>query len=69
MTLEQFAKLVRDHDLTYAFSDDHSVWERGQRERDVIVAAAKDLPREEVVRIWNAEVDRKLSDGTGFYWK
>jgi hypothetical protein len=34
-----------------------------------IKEAAEQLPREDAVRIWNSEVDRKLVDGTGFYWE
>lgn len=69
MNLEEFAQLVRQHDLTYNYSDDGSVWRRGQAAYDRIVTASKQFPREDVVRIWNAEVDRKLVDGTSFYWK
>lgn len=69
MTLDVFTKMVRQHDLTYNYSDDRSVRERGHNEYMAIVEWSKTLPREDVVRIWNAEVDRKLVDGTGFYWE
>lgn len=69
MTLDEFAKLVAKHDLTFDYSDDRGVRERGSRELSDIKECAKAFPREDVVRIWNAEVDRKLHDGTGFYWE
>lgn len=69
MTLEEFTLMVRTHDLTYAYSDDPSVYRRGRDSYDMIVEAAKQLPREDVVRIWNEEVNRRLFDGSDFYWK
>lgn len=69
-TLEQFAKMVRNHDLTYQYSDDARYWRAGEESMTNIRIAAKELPREEVVKIWNAEVDRKLVEGyrEPFYW-
>ena len=69
MTLEEFAKMGAQHDLTYNYTDDGRVWRLGQESYDRVVAAAKQFPRADVVRIWNQEVDRKLVDGTGVYWK
>ena len=68
MTLDEFHQLVRRHDLTHMYSDDGSVCRRGAAELSKIMEASKQFPREDVVRIWNTEVDRKLRDGTGFYW-
>lgn len=69
-SLDQFAALVETHDLTYQYSDDHRAWERGQDEYDRIKHAAKRFSREDVVRIWNASVDRKLipEARAEFYW-
>lgn len=68
---ESSASGVAMHDLTHEYSDDPSVYRRGSRDLDEIKALAKDLPRDEVVKIWNAEVDRKLKEGfrEPFYWK
>ena len=70
--LKAFAELVRTHDLTYTFSDSGAVWKNGEKQRDAILKMADTLPIEDVTRIWNAEVDRKISkDGQPsiFYWK
>lgn len=69
--LEQFTKLVDSHDLTYAYSDDGSVWRRGCMQEDAIRALAKELPREDVERVWNSMVDRFLIPDARapFYWR
>lgn len=69
--LKQFEDMVDRHDLTFDYSDDISVWRRGIAERDAIRAAAKELPPEDVERIWNAAADRKLvaEHAPRFYWK
>lgn len=71
MTIDEFKEMVRNHDLTYSYSDDGEVWRRGQARYDAICKAAKDLPPEEVERIWNAEVDHKLLEHarSTFYWR
>jgi hypothetical protein len=71
MTLEEFEREVNYHDLTYGYSDDHSVWQRGSAHYSKIVEAAKDFPREDVERIWNAMVDRFLKSDfrSQFYWR
>ena len=71
MTLEEFEQEVSRHDLTYSYSDDHSVWQRGSAHYDKIRKAAESLPREDVERIWNAKVDSYLVEGARkqFYWR
>lgn len=71
MTLSELANLINQHDLTFAYSDDGSVWSRGQAELHRIREAAKDFPVEEVERIWNAKVDRTLIESARkqFYWR
>ncbi len=71
MTLEEFEQEVKHHDLTYSYSDDHSVWQRGSAHYAKIYEAAKSLPREEVERIWNARVDSYLIESARaqFYWR
>lgn len=70
MTLEEFEKLCKAHDLTYDFSDDHSVWLRGEKSLSKIREAASKLKREDVVRVWNSVVDTKIieSHRKQFYW-
>lgn len=67
--LKHFKKLVDQHDLTYNYSDDGSVWRRGQDERDKITQLADHLPRDQVVKIWNDAVDRKIKPGMGEHFK
>lgn len=69
--LEKFKTLVKNHDLTFGYSDDGSVYRRGSESLGEIKRIASTLPREEVVRIWNEVVDSKLAVGfrETFYWK
>lgn len=71
MTLEEFESMVAAHDLTFEYSDDRDVWRAGCRSLDRINQAAKSLNRADVVRIWNAAVDRKIIEGQrdSFYWR
>ncbi len=71
MTLEEFAQMVADHDLTYSYSDDHRCWQSGQAQYDKIMLAAKLFPPEEVKAIWNGQVDQKLipEARSQFYWR
>ena len=69
--LEEFTKLVDHHDLTYDYSDDGGVWRAGCAEKAAITALARELPHEDVERIWNAKVDRAMREGyrEPFYWR
>lgn len=71
MTLEQFEQLVKIHDITHEYSDDHGAWSKGQSQLDRINKESKNFPREEVVRIWNKYVDLKLTKDVvnQFYWE
>jgi hypothetical protein len=71
MTLEEFEQEVNRHDLTYSYSDDHSVWQRGSAHYAKIRKAADSLPREDVERVWNAMVDKRLIEDVRpqFYWR
>jgi hypothetical protein len=42
MNAQQFLKLLSTHDWYYNYSDDHSVWRRGQAERSAISNAMTD---------------------------
>lgn len=65
-----FRALCKAHDLTHVYADDHKAWKRGADQLVAIYEAAKELPRETAMRIWNEEVDRKLVAGAreDFYW-
>lgn len=70
-TLEFFEHLVKNHDLTYSYSDDAKVWRVGEEQLRAIKEAAKSLPLEDVKRIWNAKVDKTLVEGSreAYYWR
>ncbi len=70
-TLEEFEAACLSHDLTYSYSDDGGVYRRGSESEDRIRRAAAKFPREDVERIWNAIVDRKIREGyrEPFYWR
>jgi len=44
-------RLLAFHDWTYEYSDDHSAWTRGVRERDAINAEQKRLIHEGLVPV------------------
>lgn len=69
--LEDFELMVKEHDLTYSYSDDGRVWRKGEAERSAIVEFSNLLPRDKVVEIWNKWVDRKIGEGyrDNFYWR
>jgi hypothetical protein len=71
VTEDEFRELCKKHDLTYEYSDDHHYWTQGNASLAKVQAAAKQLPREVVVRIWNEVVDTKLVPDARaqFYWK
>jgi hypothetical protein len=71
MTLQEFEQMVARHDLTYSYSYDGECFRRGWAREAAIQKAAAQFPREDVERIWNAQVDRKLVEGarSTFYWR
>lgn len=61
--LAVFEELCRGHDLTYSMSDDHRAWQRGTASYDRVLHYARSyLQPADAQRIWNAEVDRKLTE-------
>lgn len=68
--IEIFTELVKAHDLTYDWSDDSTKWRAGDNEYRAIQRLAMDLPRAEVVAIWNSVVDEKIRPELAdqFYW-
>lgn len=69
--VEQFKELVKKHDLTYSYSDDYSVYKKGEDEYKAIVNLSKQLPKEVVVQIWNENVDNKMLPyvRSEYYWQ
>ena len=43
MTKQKFVKMLESHDWFYQWSDDHSKWSRGCRQREQIMEAKKAL--------------------------
>jgi hypothetical protein len=70
-TLDDFYDACAGHDLTYSYSDDSAVWRHGSANEDRIRKAAEKFPREDVERIWNGIVDKKMREGyrEQFYWR
>lgn len=68
--IEQFTQLVKEHDLTYDWSEDSTKWRAGDEQYRAIQKLAMELPRQEAVRIWNSVVDEKIRPETAdlFYW-
>ena len=53
MTREEFVTMVEKHDLSFEYSDDYRVWRDGSSSLKKIKEAAKQFPREFVVKTWN----------------
>jgi hypothetical protein len=71
ITLAEFEVLVARHDLAFEFAENTAVWREGHASLARINEAAKYLNRTDVVRVWNANVDRKLAESAReqFYWR
>jgi hypothetical protein len=70
-SLDRFRTMCQRHDLTYNYSDDGSVWRRGEASLAEVLRVARTLPLEDVARIWNEVVDTKLVERARpqFYWR
>jgi len=69
---EIYERRVREHDLTYSYSDDPNSYRRGKESLSqlrTLVSAINDP--EYTTRIWNENVDRCLAEGfrESFYWR
>lgn len=60
MTEDKFRAMVQRHDFTYEYSDDARSYKRGRDSYAAILLAAKELPRERAVAIWNEAVDEHI---------
>lgn len=66
-----FREMCERHDLTYSYSDDGRVWQRGEESLRKIKEKAKSMPQDEVKQIWDSIVDSKIAEGyrKPFYWR
>lgn len=63
MNAEEFRALCKAHDLTFEYSDDPGVYNRGNEQLKAIEAAAKELPPGVAAEIWNEVVREKILPG------
>ena len=68
-TIDEFRKLCQNHDLSYVYSDDGRVFNRGEAEYAAIRKMAHELPREDAVRVWNEVVVTKTRCPEEYLWK
>lgn len=52
MSIDRYRQLLRSHDWSYDYSDDHRVWKRGQTQRDELESLAKSFDPD--YKIWNS---------------
>ena len=66
-----FLTLCRNHDLTYAYSDDSGFWHRGLESYEQIRREALAIGMERAIILWNQVVNEKLKPAFAkeFYWK
>lgn len=71
MTADEFHALCKAHDLTFEYSDDGRVYNRGNEQLKAIEAAAKELPSGVAAKIWNQVVGEKVLPGheVQYLWK
>lgn len=60
-----FTALVNAHDLTYTYSDDDSVFRRGDAQYKAIKSMVPSVGEEVAKQIWNANVEKKMQP---FVW-
>ena len=62
ITEAEFEQMVRNHDLTFMYSDDGEIVRRGRESLRKIRQAAALLPEGVGVRIFNEHVDKSLRE-------
>lgn len=62
-------KMLKAHDWTYQYSDDHRYWKRGSEERNIIHNKIKELGgfNKEIVKKWNKFAPK--SEQTDMEWQ
>ena len=68
---EEFLKACCQHDLTYAYSDDHRYWVAGVASLRLVTDMRSKIGIARSAEIWNAVVDTKMLEPAReqFYWK
>jgi hypothetical protein len=69
---EIFERRVRQHDVTYSYSDDPNSYRAGTASLSAIRTLAKEINDPEYTnKVWNDNIDRYLSEDyrAPFYWK
>jgi hypothetical protein len=72
LALVEFERMARQHDLTFAYSDDGRAFRAGEAELAKIKAyAAEHLDPKVAAELWNRIVDERIIGGfqEQFYWK
>lgn len=69
--VQKFRELCEAHDLTYTYSDDGSVYRRGEAQYKEILEFSKSIPRNLAVQVWNQTIEKKLReyDWDDYKWK
>ena len=55
-----FREMCERHDMLYSWSDDGSVYRRGEAQYMDIVEFADSIPRHLAVQIWNQTVEKRM---------
>lgn len=63
MNAEEFRAMCKAHDLTFTYSDDGAVYDRGRKQLLAIREAAKELPPGMAAEIWSQVVREKILPG------
>jgi hypothetical protein len=58
--VKTFRELCEAHDMLYTWSDDGSVYRRGEAQYADIVKFSKTIPRNLAVQVWNQTVEKRL---------
>lgn len=65
--MEKYVDMLKSHDWTYQYSDDHSVWQRGQAESDAISGMMKILdPDMKIYKKYSPFHDKEKTENTIF---
>ena len=65
--MEKYVDMLKSHDWTYQYSDDHSVWQRGQAESDAISGMMKILdPDMKIYKKYSPFHDEEKTENTIF---
>lgn len=71
-TIRELEYLIKNHDITYVFSDNDAIFANGSKEFDDIRSLAKNFDEMLVAQIWDSYVDKKIADDDArqsFYWQ